>query len=410
MAERATLKLEDMAHGGDAVGFWQGQAVFVALGAPGDTVVVELHEGGPRFLRGQLLEVLSPSPQRVAPPCPYFGRCGGCHWQHLSYEAQLGWKERIVGSLLERIGKQSTPPVQTIIGMEEPWNYRNHVQLQADRAGQLGFYALNSHAVVPVETCIITHPLVDEIWGALDVELPGLRRIALRAGIHTGDQMAVFEGRGALPPALELDLPISCLYLSDRGEVTVLAGQSTYREQLFDRVLRVSGPSFFQNNTVQTECLIEVVGELLALRSGETLLDAYCGVGTLALALAKPGVRLVGIEGSPWAVADARANAAEAGVEMSLHEGAVEEVLPSLATPYQVAILDPPRGGCAPEALRALAQARPERIVYVSCDPATLARDVATLVRAGYELASVQPIDMFPQTYHIETVALLRRR
>lgn len=410
MSERATLTLTDLAHGGDAVGAWQGQKVFVPLGLPGEEVAVELAPGGAHYLRGRLLEVLRPSPDRVTPPCPHFGRCGGCDWQHLAYPSQVAAKGQIVERLLRRIGRQVAPRVLPAIGMDDPWAYRNHVQLRCDRLGRVGYYAHASHEVVPVAHCAIAHPLVDAMWGALDIEHRGLSRISLRAGVRTGDQMVVLEGRGARPPFFEANLPVSCLYWSDRGEVTVLSGAIFLREELLGRVFQVSGPSFFQNNTIQAECAIQVAGRYLDLQPGETLLDAYCGVGTFALSLAGRENPIIAIEGSPWAILDAEANAAALlgeEAEVTLVEADVEEALAGLDLSFAAVVLDPPRGGSTPEALRAMARRRPGRIVYVSCDPATLARDIALLDEFGYALREVQPVDLFPQTHHIECVALL---
>ncbi|MBC7256086.1 MAG: class I SAM-dependent RNA methyltransferase [Chloroflexi bacterium] len=412
MAERATITLTDMAHGGAAVGFWQGQAVFVPLGIPGEVVTVILSPGKGRSLRGRLIEVVQASPQRISPQCPYFGACGGCHWQHIAYSAQLAFKERIVANLLKRIGGQADPPMRPALGMAEPWAYRNRVQLRLDREGHIGFYAQASHMVIPVETCAITHPLVWSLRESLEVDFTGLRRIVLRAGLRTHQQMVLFEGRGALPPALEVTAPVSCLYLSDRGELTVMAGSSALFEEVEGKWFQISGPSFFQNNTEQVERLIAVVREYLDLQPGETLLDAYCGVGTLAYSLARADTPLIAIEGSPWAVRDAEANARRllgGEADVMLIEATVEEALPALDRPYDAAILDPPRSGCEPAVIEAISRQRPSRIVYVSCDPASLARDVARLTAQGYRLESAQIVDMFPQTYHIETVALLHR-
>ena len=400
------LELHDLAHGGDAVGLHEGKAVFVPFGIPGETVRVQLVEAHKRFARGRLLKVLEPAPERVSPRCRYFGLCGGCHWQHIEYEAQLGVKRQILLAQLERVGKQSGPVVRPTLGMSDPWVYRNHVQLAIDAMGGLGYYATRSHDVVPVEKCPIVHPLLDALWDGLDVECEGLRRISLRAGTGTGEQMVIFEGEGD-PPELEVDVPVSCLYSEGGEELVILAGNSYFHERVSDRILRVSGPSFFQVNTLQAERMIEVVGSYLDLKSGETLLDAYCGVGTLALSLMPPAARAIGIDGSPWAIADALAN--NSGDEVEFVLGSVEEVMPSLGTSCDALVLDPPRSGCSPEALRALACAGASRIVYVSCDPATLARDILRLTSTGYDLIEVQPIDMFPQTYHIESCALLHR-
>jgi len=403
-----TLKLRDLGYGGEAVGEYQGQVIFVPLGIPGETVRVELTEVRKRYARARLLEVLDPSPERVAPRCRYFGFCGGCHWQHIAYSAQLRFKRELLTSQLQRLGKQSHPPVRPVIGMDDPWAYRNHVQLTMHPQEGLGYQALRSHEVVAVDECRIIHPLLEELWAALELDPEGPPRVSLRAGVGTGEQLILFEGDEDEPPELELDVPVSCVYQGPRGIPIVMAGESYYCERLAGRTFRVSAPSFFQVNTAQAERMLEVVRGHLAPQAHERLLDAYCGVGTFALSLATQVAHVTGIESSPWPIGDALANCADQDT-VGFIQGNVEEVLPSLAASYDGLILDPPRAGCAPTALEALARCGASRIVYVSCDPATLARDVAHLATSGYELVEVQPIDMFPQTYHLESVALLRR-
>ena len=404
-----TLQLRDLAQDGDAVGLYEGRAVLVPLGIPGETVRVELLQGRRGQARARLVEVTRPAPERVAPPCPYFGRCGGCHWQHIAYDAQLRLKRELVASRLQRIGRQPKPLVLPTIGMEDPWSYRNHVQFALDKAGRFGYQALRSHDIVPVEECAITHPLLDELWDALDVESGAWQRVSLRAGIATGEQMVILEGHDAQAPELEADIPVSCLYQFPDGEILVMAGNSFYHERLLGRTYRISGPSFFQVNTLQAERLLSIVISYLDLQPHETLLDAYGGVGAFALSLAPHAARVIGIEESPWAHADALANRTDAD-RVEFIQGRVEDVLPTLGGPCDAVVLDPPRSGCATRALEALARCQPGRIVYVSCDPATLARDVAQLAALGYALVEVQPVDMFPQTYHVESVALLHRQ
>jgi 23S rRNA (uracil1939-C5)-methyltransferase len=403
-----TLQLRDLADDGDAVGIYQGCAVFVSLGIPGETVRVELIPGSKHQSRGNLLEVIRPAAERVQPLCPYFGVCGGCHWQHIGYEAQLRFKQERLISRLQRIGRQPEPFVRPVHGLEDPWSYRNHVQFALSGAGRLGFQALRSHHVVPIVECAITHPLLDDLWDSLDIEFEGLQRVSLRAGIATGEQMIILEGKGPEVPELEVEIPASCLYQSADGDLLVMAGSSYFHERLQERTLRISGPSFFQVNTPQAEQLLQIVRAYLDPQPRERLLDAYCGVGTFALALSSCVAQVVGIEGAPWSIEDALANRrAEENVEFV--QGDVEEILPALGS-FDAAILDPPRAGCSLAALQALALARPERVAYVSCDPATLARDIARLNTLGYTLVEVQPVDMFPQTFHLESVALLTRQ
>jgi 23S rRNA (uracil1939-C5)-methyltransferase len=333
--------------------------------------------------------------------------CGGCHWQHIDYQAQLRFKRQVLCSQLERIGKQEKPIVHAAIGMKNPWAYRNHVRLGVDRLGQVGYYAPKSRDIVPVDECLIAHPLLNELWGALDLQCEGLRHISLRAGVNTGEQMLILEGDSESMPELGLDMPISCLYQYGRGGIAVMAGSSYYHERLDNRTFRVSGPSFFQVNTQQAQCLIETVRAFLSLQPQDVLLDAYCGVGTFALLLAPDVKRVLGIESSLWAIEDALINGSREEVEFL--QGGIAEVLSNPDFSCGAVVLDPPRSGCTADALRALTLCDPSRIVYVSCDPATLARDVAALASLGYVLVEVQPIDMVPQTYHVESVSLLRR-
>lgn len=403
------LRLHDLSSQGDAVGRHEGKVVFVPLGLPGELVRVALDEDRGRYARARLLDVLDPSPERVQPPCPYYGLCGGCHLQHMTYAAQLAYKQGLVRSQLQKIAHIDGRAVRPILGMDEPWAYRNHIQLSSQPEGLLGFQAWRSHEIIAVESCLLTHPFLDEIWEALDLDLEGAQRVSLRAGLATGEQMLILEGDDSSLPELEVDVPISCVYLGSEGELVVMAGDSYLHEELGGRRYRISAPSFFQVNTAQAERMLSVVEELLDPRTSETLVDAYCGVGALSLFIAPKVGRVVGIESSPWAIEDALHNANEQDA-VEFRCGAVEDVLPELDVRADAIVLDPPRSGCSPRALQALLRCAPRRIVYVSCDVATLARDVRQLVAKGYELAVVQPIDMFPQTHHIESVALLRRR
>ncbi|MEA3406835.1 MAG: class I SAM-dependent RNA methyltransferase [Chloroflexota bacterium] len=403
-----TLKLTSIAHGGEAVGRYEGKVVFVPLTIPGETVRIQLVEERERYARGQLLEIIEPSEHRVSPPCEYFGLCGGCQWQHMDYDLQLRLKRQIVRDQLQHVGKQHDPCVLPTVGMNNPWAYRNRVRLRMNERGSLGYYALHTHDVVPIDRCFITHPLLDEMWEMLDVEFEGLIDLSLRAGIHTAERMVVLRGRSETPPELMLEMPISCLYLPEQGEPVVMAGRSYYVEGLRGRPFQISGPSFFQVNTLQMERLIDVVEEYLALGPEEELLDAYCGVGALALSFSHQVARVTGIESSPWAVNDAVANAVEDNVRF--YQGDVADVLADTDISCNALVLDPPRAGCTREALEALAQCGPRRMVYVSCNPSAFARDVLRLNRLGYELVEVQPVDMFPQTYHVECVGLLCRK
>jgi len=427
------LELSGMAHGGEALGRHQGRVVFVAYSIPGERVRVEVVEEHPRWSRARLLEVLEPSPHRVEPPCPHFGTCGGCQWQHIEYQAQVVFKRDILRDQLQRLARFAHPPVAEAIPSPDPWAYRNHLQLSVTPDGGLGFLDVSGTRVMPIEICLLPHPLVWEMvemmeirdgrmvtWsggrlvGSGDQQIIGPKdqktkrpkeRLSLRAGIRTGERMMVFETEGDLPPEIEVDVPISCVLLMEDGTPVNLIGRNWLAEELAGRRFRISAGSFFQVNTPQAERLIEAVGQFLDPQGKETLLDLYCGVGTFALSLADRVGRVIGIESYGPAVADARANARE-DEPVEFIEGRGEEVLAQLDLPLEAVIVDPPRAGCGSEVLRELIRLSPSRLIYVSCDPATLARDARRLAEAGYRLEAVQPVDMFPQTYHIESVSL----
>jgi len=399
-----------MAHGGDALGRHEGKVIFVPYAMPGEEALVEIVQDKGRYARARLIEILTPSPHRVDPPCPHFGpgKCGGCQWQHIAYQAQLELKAAVVGNQLARLGRLPDVPVKRPIPSASPWHYRNHVQFSVSDDGRLGFVATTGRRVETIEMCYLLHPILEELFAALDLELPGLARLSLRAGVNTGDLMMIFKTHDDLPPALESDLPVSCVLLLSDGTPVNLIGSNHITEVVAGRRFRVSATSFFQVNTAAAEELVRVVSEYLAPAGDEVLLDAYCGVGTFALSLADQVGQVIGIEEDARAVADANLNAAGlANVEFI--EGSVEALLSKLDRRIDLAVLDPPRQGCKPDALRALIELAPHRIVYVSCDPATLARDARKLTDGGYQLVEVQSVDMFPQTYHIESVALFGR-
>ncbi len=391
------------------MGRYEGKAVFVPGGIPGEDVRVEIVEQKPRYAYARLLEVLRPSPDRVAPPCHAFGRCGGCQWQHIAYEAQLRFKTKIVRDQLQRLAQVSEPPVQPIIGMAEPWRYRNNMQFVVDDKGHLCLLEAGSNRPVAVGDCRLLCPELCEVFDQMELDYPGLAGVTLRVGRATGERMIVLETEGEEEaPEVEVDQPVSCVLLLPDGTGAALIGSTCLHEELGGRSLRVSAGSFFQVNTEQAGQLMRLVLEFADVQPGQTVLDAYGGVGTFGLALAETARQVIIVEGSPSAVADARENAAGAP-NVRVIQGAVEAVLPTLEGPLDVAVLDPPRAGVAKEALAALAERRPTRIVYVSCDPGSLARDVRYLLERGYTLRTVQPVDMFPQTHHIESVALLKR-
>ena len=399
------LELTQVGHSGEAIGRWQGKIIFVPFGIPGEKVLVQLTEEKKDYARGRLVGVISPSPHRVEAACPYFYTCGGCQWQHIAYERQLALHLDVISDQMRRLGHVTDLPCEGIVPAPQPWAYRNNVQFHSVNGGRPGYTALDGRSVLPVETCPIAHDLVDDIIRSLDVALPDLRRLSLRAGTNTGDQLVLMETEGEEAPELELDLPVSFVQCTGRGRLNTLAGDPFLHERLGERAYRVSAPSFFQVNTAQAGNLVQVVREFAALQGQERVLDLFCGVGTFVLDLAERAAEVIGVESSPWSAADAEVNGAGMP-NVTILEGGAEEVLPRLEGPFQVVVVDPPRSGCGKVVIGEVVRLGPRRLVYVSCDTATLARDTVYLMEAGFRLENAVALDMFPQTAHVEMVAL----
>ena len=390
--QRITIELERPGHQGEAVGRRDdGKIVLASYGITGERVVVEILEEHPSFIVAEVVEVLRPSPERVEPRCPHFGACGGCQLQHVSYEEQGKIKRNALADQLRRIGRIVNPPVGDILAAEDPWNYRNNARFTVRREGATGFTHWHTHRFEPIDECLIMDPRINDIKRKLDGALTNReRQLAVRVGKNTGDTLIhpTLNGRG--------------------DELGVETGQDSYEERLFNVPFRVSAASFFQVNTAQAERMMALVRDRLQPTASDTIVDAYAGVGTIAALIAPMVGRVIAIEESVAAVRDAEINLAPfPNVEMVLSK--TEEALPELDERVDAVILDPPRAGCYPEVIDALGRLQPRRIVYVSCDPATLARDLNRLILYGYTLTGVTPVDMFPHTYHIESVSTLER-
>lgn len=403
-----TVTLTALAYGGDAIGRLQDNStVFVPFGLPGEIVRVSVQEEKKKFARGKIIELLKPSPERVDPRCPHFGECGGCHFQHLSYSGQAHAKEDIVRQQLQRIGRIENPPVLPLVKAPTPWNYRNTIQLHLSREGQPGFQAAGSNSIIPIRECHLPAAAINEIWPLLDLAPEaGITRIELRSNT-AGDVLLVLQTEGNEVPEMVLDLDVSVVHSSRQGE-TLLAGDPGLVMEVLGKPFYVSAGSFFQVNTQQAEAMVSTLLEKLHIQPADTVLDLYCGVGLFSLFLAPLAGRVIGVESSPSACQDYAVNL-DAFDHVELYEGGAEMVLPLLDAHPRVAVVDPPRAGMDRRALDALVSLQPEQIAYVSCDPSTLARDLNLLLKEGYSLQEVIPFDLFPQTYHVETVVIMSR-
>lgn len=431
------LYIESLAYGGDAIARLEdGRTAFVTGGCPGDTVEAELTSDQGRFVRAVVREVLEPSPDRVKPPCPYFGVCGGCNWQHVSYERQLASKRTAVVDALARIG--GVADAESLVAETVPsplqYGYRNKIELVVDTTSgrpRLGFHRAGSDGFVPVDSCMLLPPAHTKdpkaLAGALryvvgDQDL-AITRVGIRVATHTKDvEIAVWTSPGAFPrrmAATTLGTAVnasSIVRVLVKGEakarkvtgVEVLAGSGSWRERLLGTVMTVSAPSFFQVNTKAAEKLLRLALDGLAVDGTDRVLDLYSGAGTFTLPLADVAGETVAIESASSAVKDLRRNLENAQVWADVIGGDAARELATIGH-VDAIVVDPPRSGLHPDAVVSMAATGATRIAYVSCDPATLARDTKALTQNGYRLERATPVDLFPQTYHIETVAIFVR-
>lgn len=383
-----------------------GRAVFVPYCLPGEKVRVRVVQEKRGHVRAELVEVLEASPDRIDARCRHFGECGGCHYQHLSYDKQLAVKHAVLVEQFQRIAGIAEPPVEAVVPSPAEWNYRNTVQFSQTQDGKLGYRAARSRQVVPISECYLPEEDINQLWPQLNLEsVPGLRRIELR---HADNgEMLVMEGQDALPPEMELELPISAVYLSPEKGPMIMAGDEFGVIEIMGRAFSFHAGSFFQVNTAQAEAMVQHVLDLLNLTKLTIALDVYCGVGLFSAFIAPHVQQVIGIESSPLACEDFAINLDEFE-NISIYQGQAEKMLPSLDIMANVVVVDPPRAGLKPQAVDALVEIGAATLVYVSCDPSTLARDTKRLQTAGYQLEKVTPFDLFPQTYHIESVSLFK--
>jgi len=385
-----------------------GRVVFIPYVLPGEEVRIHLSEDKERYARGEALEILEPSQDRIEPRCPHFGECGGCHYQHMPYPQQLQVKKDILRDQWERIGGLTDAPVRDTVPSPKPWNYRNHVQFHLTGEGALGYKAFRSDQVIPIQECHLPEEVLNLVWPILDVEyIPGLDKVRLRSGEQEEDVLLVLESSEPEPIQFKVDFPLSAVYRGPGGQV-VLSGDDFTVVDVRGFPFVVSAGSFFQVNTAVAEQIIDHLFDLLTLTEETVFLDVYCGGGLFSAFFAPHVGRVIGIESAPSSVEDFMHNLS--GFEnVELYEARAEDVLSHLDLHPDIILADPPRAGLAPEALDGILKLDPELFVYVSCDPATLARDGKRLRRGGYELSQSTPFDMFPHTYHIESVNLFQK-
>src|SRR5579864_1871608 len=391
------VTIEKLIYSGEGLARLDGQVVLAPFVLPGEHAVVETTAHKPGLIRTRLLEVHEAAPERVAAPCPYFGRCGGCHYQHASYDAQLAFKRSILAETLARVGKIE-PPAEIRTMAAEPWHYRNRAQFHLHGA-ELGYLEARSNKLCPIDQCPISSPRINEAIATLGEMLrdPRWPRFIRSLELFTSETQLQLN-------VLETDRPVARRFFDWCTEMMpdLVAGALDYPAA--GSVYRVSGGAFFQVNRFLTDQLVEAA---LERAQGDSALDLYAGVGLFSLPLARRFGKVVAVESGSAAVRDLIFNAERAGVTIDTHQSSVDVFLTGLTAAPDFVLADPPRAGLGKAAVAQLARLAPPRITIVACDPATLARDLATLITAGYRIDAITMIDLFPQTFHIEAIAHL---
>ncbi|WP_408638377.1 23S rRNA (uracil(1939)-C(5))-methyltransferase RlmD [Roseiflexus castenholzii] len=411
------LTLDGIAQGGEAVGRWQNRVVFAAGGIPGERVVVRLRERHESYARGDVIDVLLASPDRVAPRLP-----GASHmpWQHIAFDAQQRLRRQILADQLAKFAGVDPAVVEATAFASKPWEYRNNTRLHCD-GRRIGYYESNTRSIAELDHDPLLHPVLNEALAALRSALadelddaPPLE-VTLRVSEAYGYCIAALRGRGdrrSLAARWRARCPVlaGVVFTVPPPHMLPPLGADTLVEELADLTFLLRPTTFFQVNVAAAATLLNLIRAGLGDEARGRLLDLYCGAGAFTLPLARNAIEIVGVEEYAGAVADAERSAAVNHISnVRFITGSAEAVLANLDGPFDAVVLDPPRRGCHPRVLHALIERAPRRIVYVSCHPATLARDLKTLIAGGYAVVRATPVDLFPQTPHIESVVALMR-
>jgi len=382
------LRLETMDWLGDTLTQYEGERVFVFGGIPGETVRVEMLRRQRKRIAGRVIGVENPSTERIEPACPHFGECTGCQWQHIRYEHQLTLKRRMVIEALESVGGISSVQVSPVVPSDKTFGYRNHARFTARRDGSLGFVNRDTRRFIRIDECLLMHLGINGLLNQLQGHCGETTQLSIRYGVNTGEWL--------IQPRMKAEA------------IPLQTGQKHYYETVQGNSFRIGSPSFFQVNISQAERMAGLIRERLGLTGQELLVDAYAGVGTFAVLLAPFAGKVIAIEESASANEDAKHNI-QGFSNVKLIADKTEKILGELPQQPDCVILDPPRVGCLPEAIEALIARPPKRLVYVSCDPRALARDLKMLTSGPFIIEEVLPVDLFPQTHHIECLAVLSR-
>jgi 23S rRNA (uracil1939-C5)-methyltransferase len=447
--DQVIINIEDIGTSGEGIGKHEGYTLFVNNTTIGDKALVKVMKTGKTYGFARLVEIMEPSVHRVKPRCPIADKCGGCQIMHMDYAKQLEYKEDKVRNCLTRIGDFTDIPMEPICGMDEPYYYRNKSQYPVGRNKEdnitIGFYAGRTHSIIDTEHCYIgaeiNTPIIKFLRSFIEdyhIEPYNeekhtglLRHILIRVGFQTGEIMVCLVINGKeIPHKKELieglvkitDMKSICLNINTSKTNAILGdsivglwGETYITDYIGSIKYRISPLSFFQINPIQTEKLYSIALDYADLHGDETVWDLYCGIGTISLFLAQKAKQVYGVEIIPQAIEDARTNAKLNGIEnVDFYVGAAEDILPRKHEEdnikADVIVVDPPRKGCDQSLLDTILTIAPEKIVYVSCDPATLARDLKYLCESMYEIKKVRPVDQFGHSVHVETVVLITRK
>ena len=409
MEELITLSIQSLVYEGYGLSrLPDGRAVFVPFVMPGETVQARIIEEKKGHALAELVTVVDPHPQRITPRCAHFGVCGGCHYQHIPYSLQLEFKQAIFVEQLQRIAGIDAPVIKKILPSSEEWGYRNTVQFSLYDSGKLCFTDFYRNQPFEVRECHLPMPEVGAFWPQIEFE-PGalLERVEVRQS-NDGDLMLVLRGSEKELPEMETEAPVSIVHLSGADQV-VMAGNDYLVMRLLEKDFRLAAGAFFQTNMAAAEALVGEVREAVKQSGCQSIMDVFCGVGLYSAFLAEKADQIIGIESSPAACDDFAVNL-DVYDNVSLYQGKAEQVIPFIKEKPDYVIVDPPRSGLKREAAQALIEKSPRLLIYVSCNPSTLARDAKHLSEAGYQLESSTLVDMFPQTFHIESVNIFSKK
>jgi 23S rRNA (uracil1939-C5)-methyltransferase len=445
--EKYNIQIKGLGSGGEGVGKIEGFTIFVDGALPEEYIEAGITNVKANYAIGKLESIIQPSPYRISPPCTIAHKCGGCQIQRMDYQKQLEYKTQLVKDSIERIGKIKDVIIHQTIGMNTPFNYRNKAQFpigMEDGKAALGFYAKRSHRIVPQHNCLIQHPVNTKISSIVKAYIDKynlsiydeekhkglLRHLVTRVGFITGEIMVILVANGESIPNIDnlvkrltYEIPeIVSIYLNINKEKTnvilgrenkLIYGKKDIEDYIGDIKFKISPLSFYQVNPIQTKILYEKALEYADLKGDEVVYDAYCGIGTISLFLAQRAKKVIGIEILQEAIKDAKENARINKINnVDFYVGKTEEIIPQLyknGERADVVVVDPPRKGCDRKLLDTIIQMKPKRVVYVSCKPSTLARDLNYLEKGGYKAKEIQPVDLFPHTGHVECVVLITR-